>query len=299
VFARVRSAGAAHVLSVHAGDVYLLSRAPFGRAVARHVASRSDGILADGSHVRETLDDLLGAASGAIVQPMGVGLDQFGLGLEAPVDRSSLGDDLVFVGRLVEKKGLAYLLRALPRVLERRPRAHLVVVGDGPLLPELREEAGRLQLQAAVSFLGRRSQREVAEHLRRCRIAVVPSIVDRNGETDGMPTVVVEAMAAGARVVATAVDGIPDLVRHRENGWLCSQRDEAALATAILEALEEPDAGLILSEARATAEAHSWPNVAARYLAAFRRAAGSAGVTGARRGPRTGSSDRAFTAGDR
>jgi glycosyltransferase involved in cell wall biosynthesis len=178
---------------------------------------------------------------------------------------------LVFVGRLVEKKGAIYLLRALPRVLAHRPRVRLFVVGEGPLKEDLAAEAARLGIETAVSFLGRRGHDEVARRLGESRVAVVPSVVDRNGETDGMPTVVVEAMAAGARVVGTAVDGIPDVIEHHRNGWLCPAKDPEALATAILEALDD-DGDDVIRAAFASASGHSWPQVAARYEAVFSRA---------------------------
>lgn len=258
----------ASVLSVHAGDIYLLSRLPFGRSLARYVVSRTDASLADGSHVKAALDGLLGTPSEATVQPMGVDLDRFG------PQRSKQGspdtESLIFVGRLVEKKGAVYLLRALPKVLAHRPRVHLFVVGEGPLKEDLVAEAGRLGIEAAVSFLGRRGHDEVARRLGECRVAVVPSVVDRIGETDGMPTVVVEAMAAGARVVGTAVDGIPDVIEDHRNGWLCPAKDPEALAAAILEALDDKGDAIVRA-AFASASDHSWPQVAARYESVFSR----------------------------
>jgi glycosyltransferase involved in cell wall biosynthesis len=269
-----RSAACPHVVSVHAGDVYFLARAPAGAAIARWVVVRTDALLADGSHVRDALDNLLGRPSGAVVEPMGVDLARFGAAAEPPSGRARAAASLVFVGRLVEKKGLLFLLRALPLVLARRPQLELVVVGDGPLEESLRAEASRLGIESSVSFAGRQGHDAVARHLRASTVAVVPSVVDRNGETDGMPTVVVEAMAAGARVVGTAVDGIPDLLRNRQNGWLCAPADAAALASAILEALEDDDVEAILREARATAARHSWSDVASRYAATFSRVSG-------------------------
>jgi glycosyltransferase involved in cell wall biosynthesis len=254
----------AHVLSIHAGDVYFLARRPGGRALARFVAALTDAILADGSHVVEALDGLLTYPSDAIVQPMGVDLRRF------VRTRSGRSEELsiAFVGRMVEKKGATYLLQALPHVLAKRPGVRLLLAGDGPLLEDLRAEARQLGIAGSTHFLGRVSHEEIARLLDTSRLAVVPSVVDRNGETDGMPTVVLEAMASGARVVATAVDGIPDVVRHGSNGWLCAPRDPTALGAAILEALEDTS-DQIPRAARATATANSWPSVASRYAEVF------------------------------
>jgi glycosyltransferase involved in cell wall biosynthesis len=88
-----------------------------------------------------------------------------------------------------------------------------------------------------------------------------------------MPTVVVEAMAAGARVVGSAVDGIPDVIRHGENGWLCRPADPGDLADKILCALADGSPSAILEQSARTADALDWSAVAARYAAVFRELA--------------------------
>jgi len=262
-----------HVLSIHAGDIYLLRRLPWGRSIARFVVDRSDRIFADGSHVRDSLDALLGSPSNAVIQPMGVDLIRFQSGSEVePPFRFPRGY-LAFVGRLTEKKGAVFLLRALKHVHERHPGLGLVVIGYGPLAEELRQETVRLGIVDSVCFLGARGHTEVASYLRGARLAVVPSIVDRYGETEGMPTVVLEAMAAGARVVGTTVDGIPDVIRHRDNGWLCRPGDAEHLAEAILDALDDPCGSAIAHRAQATAQRHDWPHVALAYARAIEHAA--------------------------
>lgn len=262
------------VLHVHAGDVYLLNKIPFGRRIARFVVSRSDALFADGSHVRDSLDRLLGYPSGALLQPMGVRLADF-----APTAGTSEAHDdglpsfpdgyIASVGRFVEKKGTLYLIRALPQVLERYPGLGLVLIGAGPLEGELREEVRRLNLHARVHFAGQQSHDRVAACLRRARLAVVPSIIDSNGETEGMPTVVLEAMAAGAPVVASAVDGIPDVISHGRNGWLCREKDPQDLAGNIVSALNERNSRTLRRAVADTLVPYSWQSVATRYLGTF------------------------------
>ena len=261
-------------LHLHAGDVYLLERLPAGRSVARYVAGRSDVLFADGSHVRSTFSGLLGRDCGARLQPMGVHADGFGrpapsLVREGPAPHG--GDFVLFVGRLVEKKGTVHLVRAMPAVRERHPGIRLVLVGSGPEEAALRAEVSRLGLDGLVAFLGHRPHPDVVAHLHRCRVAAVPSIVDRHGETEGMPTVVVEAMAAGVRVVASAVDGIPDVVRHGENGWLCREKDPADLAEKLLLALDDPPESDVVRSAVRTARLYDWAEVARHYMDALAR----------------------------
>lgn len=264
----------AHVLSVHAGDVYMLEKLPFGRALARFIIGRTDFVFSSGSHVRDRLDKLLGFASNAVVQPMGVRTELFGRSQNVTPVPSPFPDGyLLFFGRFAEKKGVVYLLRALPKVRERYPGLGLIIIGYGAEEGALRRETSALGIEDAVEFAGRKPHEEIVGYLHGCRVAVVPSIVDSKGETEGMPTVVAEAMAAGVRVVACAVDGIPDVIRHGENGWLCREKDPEDLAGKILEALSDPEPSRIVQNALDTAARLDWANVGARYLEAFERLA--------------------------
>lgn len=281
--ALARRAGAdfRHLLTVHAADVYMLRKLPLGGALARFILSESDAVFADGSHVRDSLDELAGSPSHGILQPNGVETALFGTpGSAGPAPSPFPGGYLLFFGRFAEKKGVAYLLQAMPRILERHPDLGLVLIGHGTLEGELRAEVARLGVGRSVQFTGRKSHPEIASYLHGCRLAVVPSIIDRHGETEGMPTVVVEAMAAGTRVVASAVDGIPDVVRHGENGWLCREKDPGDLAGKILMALEDPAASAVVEGALATAQRFDWAAVADNYVEAFER------ILAARRGRR-------------
>lgn len=270
--ARGRRGRFRHVLSVHAADVYLLAKLPLGRALARYVLARTDAVFADGSHVAGRLDDLLGYPSGAVIQPMGAHLELFRDAPPLAENEQPFPDGfLLFFGRFSEKKGVVYLLRALPRILERHGGLGLVLIGYGALEEELHTEASRLGVASSVRFAGRRSHAEIARYLRSCRLAVVPSIIDSNGDTEGMPTVVIEALSAGVRVVASAVDGIPDVVRHGENGWLCREKDPEDLAEKILDALDDPAGSPIERGGAATAERFAWPRVAERYFSTFER----------------------------
>jgi len=271
-FLRRRKGSFRHVLHVHAAGIYLLRRLPLGRLIARYVVRGTDFIFADGSHVRDTLDELLGYPSGAVLRPMGVNSALFGGGEGGrPVSVPFEDGYVLFFGRFSEKKGVEYLLEAMPKVLVERPRVGLVLIGYGNREEALRRLVAELGIGESVSFAGRQPHQEIVRYLHGCRAAVVPSIVDSKGETEGMPTVVVEALAAGARVVASAVDGIPDVVEHGVNGWLCREKDPEDLAAKILLALADPDPSEMRQAALATGRRFDWQEVANEYLEIFRR----------------------------
>ncbi len=268
--ARGRAARFRHVVTLHGGDAHLLRRMPFGRSLAHFISDRSDATLAVSSNVRANLDATLGRPSGAILQPVGVHVARFRSGPEAP---SPFPDGfLLFVGRLIAIKGLAVLLRALPRVREAHPGVGLVVIGRGPLSAALEALAGELDVSQAVAFLGAKPHAEVAAHLRACRAAIVPSVRDADGREEGMPAVVGEALAAGARVVASETGGVPDTLHPGENGWLARPGDPEDLAKRVLEALSEPPDSAIDRGAAATAERLDWQHVTRAYLSVFERA---------------------------
>jgi glycosyltransferase involved in cell wall biosynthesis len=257
-----------HVLHVHAADVYLLRRLPLGRAIARFVVERADWIFADGSHVKTSLDALIDRDSGAGLRPMGVWTRGFST-TDAPADLQYPDGYILFVGRLVEKKGVVYLLRALHLIRTEFPNLGLVLIGGGPLERVLRLEVDQLGLQDSVTFTGPMPHQEIVRYLHGCRVSCVPSIIDSKGETEGMPTVVIEAMAAGVPVVGSDVDGIPDVLRHRENGWLANPADAEDLARKLSEALTHVSKDSISKAARRTAELHDWERVAEQYAEAI------------------------------
>src|SRR5712692_3676234 len=135
------------------------------------------------------------------------------------------------VGRLVPIKGLEWLLKAAPRVLAEFPQACFVIIGEGPLLGELKELTSRLGIGLRVMFLGARE--DVPECLATLDLFVLPSL------NEGMGRVLLEAMAVGCPVVATRVGGIPDIVADGTNGLLVPPRDERARGEAILTLLRD------------------------------------------------------------
>lgn len=164
------------------------------------------------------------------VHPIGIDLDFF-----SPDPEAAKEPLVLFVGRLVEKKGCVHLLRAMRQVESRMPDARLVVLGDGPLRGALESEARNTL--ARCEFLGASSAEAVREWMGRAAVMAVPSIVAENGDSEGLCTVVCEAQAMGLPVVSFRGPGIA--VADGETGLLVPQRDENALAEAILAVLRD------------------------------------------------------------
>jgi len=140
---------------------------------------------------------------------------------------------IVAVGRLIAKKGFADLIRACRLLMERGKSFRCEIIGEGPLEDELRQQIAQLDLRGCVELPGAKPQHEIREHLAAATAFVLPSMIDPNGGMDNLPTVIMEAMAAGLPVISTAIGGIPEMVIQNETGFLVSPGDVASLAGAI------------------------------------------------------------------
>lgn len=152
----------------------------------------------------------------------------------SPIERPPNETPMILsVGRLVEKKGFPYLLDALALLKERDVAFRSVIVGDGPELKPLRQQIHDLNLSADVELLGAKNQEDVLDQYRRADVFALPSIIQGDGDRDGIPNVLLEAMAVGLPVVSTSVSGIPELVRSGENGLLAESRNARELSAAL------------------------------------------------------------------
>lgn len=181
------------------------------------------------------------------VHRMGIDCERFGF-----VPRNvRCGDTvrLISVARLVEKKGLEYMISALEMVVKKFPRVRYDIIGDGPLRGALERRIGELELQQQVSLLGALPNEKVRRELYASHIFVCPSVTAANGDQEGIPVVLMEAMATGMPVVATHHSGIPELVEDGVSGMLVEERDVAGLADAVLRLLERPEEWATMGQA--------------------------------------------------
>lgn len=162
----------------------------------------------------------------------------------SPRRREGPPETLLSVCRLTEKKGLAYALQALAQVRRRDPAQpwRYRIVGDGEQRAELERASEALGLSDRVEFLGARSSEEVRRHLAEADVFLLPSLTAANGDAEGIPVSLMEAMASGAIVVSTVHSGIPELVTDGLSGLLAPERDADALAEKLSSLLRMPAA---------------------------------------------------------
>lgn len=141
------------------------------------------------------------------------------------------------IGRMVEKKGFDTLLHAMTLLRNNKVDFHLVIAGGGPLEHELRATCDRLGLTSSVEFPGPMANELVPSWLQSLDLFVLPCQQDINGDMDGIPVVLMEAMASGVPVVSTRISGVPELIIHGYEGLLVEPRSAEALADAITQLL--------------------------------------------------------------
>ncbi|MBI4600240.1 glycosyltransferase [Candidatus Uhrbacteria bacterium] len=265
--------GFVHAVTVHAADVFLLERLPFGKLLARYIVENSDIVIPVSRLNLEVLRKLAGRDFKAMVLPMGVEIEFFRSVL-VPKTKADLRIDpdkktILFVGKLTEKKGVVYLIRAMKEFSRRRQDVQLAIVGDGHLRQECEAEAHRLGLNGTVKFVGQKSKSEVKDFLSVSDVLIVPSIVDRHGETEGVPVAILEAMAAGLPVIASGVGGIPQVVIHGENGYITKEKDVAGLTQALQDIFSEDRLKRMGAKSSEIIGTLDWKAVGESYREAF------------------------------
>lgn len=202
---------------------WVLSIAPVATVVSKAMLDMAISIGADEKKV--------------LVRPMGVNMRE-GFIPEGGQLRST--NELLFVGRLVEKKGLSYLLDALWLILKEKPDITLTIAGFGPDEERLKQKVVSLGMQEAVRFVGAVPQSELPNLYRRAALFVAPFVQAATGDQEGLGLVLIEAIACGCPVVSGNVDAVNDVLGPDAAVCVVDARDHVRLADVVLEKLSQP-----------------------------------------------------------
>lgn len=227
-----RFAGIGYSFTAHAKDIFHADVEPES---FRQKLEDADAVVTVSDFNVDWLRRRYGtAATGVRRIYNGLELDAFPCG--SPAERPH---DIVAVGRLIEKKGFEILIEACARLRERQVPFRCTIIGHGLLREALAAQVAGLELGDHVVLAGPLPRPEVAARLRAAAVCAAPCVVAEDGDRDGLPTVLIEAMALGTPCVATDVTGIPELVRDDETGLCVPQRDPTVLADALARLLDD------------------------------------------------------------
>lgn len=273
------------VISLHGSDVYVAEGNRVYAAVARAAFRRAAHVTASSEDLRDRAALLgLDRARSSVI-PYGVDADRYAAGQGTHVrDRLGIPPDALVIGalgRLVHKKGFGHLLSAMQGVLGAVPEAYCVIGGEGDLRDDLTAQVDRLGVSGRVLFAGHVDWRDTPGYYAMCDVVVVPSVVDARGNVDGLPNVLLEAMASGTAVVASRVGGIPEVVTDGEDGLLVTPGDANALVGALISLLGDPALRMRLGErARQRISAgYAWRDVVRSFEVVYDEAVGSGART--------------------
>jgi len=240
------------------------NRWPILGAILRSIVSKADAHTVNSTHTAAQLKAVRDRP--VFILPFGSTVTPKPSDRVAPATPSP-SPEFLFVGRLVERKGVQVLLDAMAR-LPAVPPVRLRIVGDGPLRGALEERTKELGLENRVTFSGFIPEADLAEAYAQCTAFVLPAIFDAKGDTEGLGVVLIEALAFGKPAVASGIGGIPDVVVHGETGILVPPNDAGALSEALNALVHDPERARRLGEAgRQRAETlFSWDAILDRTI---------------------------------
>ena len=226
------------IVSFHGADVTVDMNKPAYREATRQMLEAVKLVLVRSESLQRAVADLGCDPEKIEIQRTGIPLGEF------PFRERSWPKSgewrLVQAGRLIEKKGLPVTLRAFAVFLGKYPNATLTIAGEGAMLGELQQLARELNVEARVSFTGFISQEQLRDIYYRSHIFLHPSQTGHDGNQEGIPNSMLEAMASGLPVFATRHGGIPEAIENGVSGVLVPERDHEELARALLNAAEDP-----------------------------------------------------------
>jgi colanic acid/amylovoran biosynthesis glycosyltransferase len=256
-----RLSGVPYSFTAHARDIF-----EYGdrKAVHDKVAS-AQSVIAISRHGSEHVVDLAGRDLAHRVQvvPNGIDLGRFRRRASEPTGTPRI----LCVARLVEKKGQDTLLRAVAMLAREGRRVRCQLIGDGPLRESLEATAQWLGISDLVTFSGALPATDVLAAYESASLFVLPCQMDANGDQDGLPVSLVEAMAVGVPVISTYISGIPELIEDGRSGLLVEPFDARALADAMKRLLDDAQLAVSLAdEGRRVAETYDRTKTTRRFI---------------------------------
>jgi glycosyltransferase involved in cell wall biosynthesis len=221
------------ILNFHGACLLLAQRFPYVRWFLKCFIEKADAVIVNSSFTGKKVTDIYNRPIHVI--PYGTTV------IPKTTERKTVpGQHIFCVGRMIERKGFKYLIDAMPQVVKEFPGVTLTLAGGGPVRELLLQQVNNLQLQKNVNLPGKVSAEELERLFSQADMFILPAIVDKNGDTEGLGVVLIEAMTYKMPVIASNVGGIPDVIIPGTSGILVEQKDPSALADAIVDLLKNP-----------------------------------------------------------
>lgn len=219
---------------------WVKNKLPMFEPLLKFAIKKSDAVTAISSYTAREVNEIVPV--NITIIPFGAAITVSNVSNQRSVVSEKRPKNILFVGRLVERKGVKYLIEAF-ELINKKIEANLTIVGDGSEKSNLKELVRKKRLENKVFFKGKVTASQLEEFYSKCDVFVLPAIVDSKGDTEGLGVVLLEAMSYQKPVVASALGGILDIVKDGDNGLLVPEKESNKLAEAILQILQNPDLG--------------------------------------------------------
>jgi len=256
-----------HLISSHVVDVNLFGKYRIFLPLLSLIFSNTDLICTDSTYNKNVIENLVNLQKPCRVIPMGVNV---------PVREINLNNHtkpvILFVGRLIEWKGVDILIKAMVSVTRTIPDAELYIVGDGPLRNELTRLADNMGLSGKITFFGVVDNEKLSSLYQCASVHVLPSRAYRGLVMEGLGVVLLEAMSRGVPVIGSNTGGITDIIQDGQNGFLFDSGDDRMLAEKIIDLLSnESLANQFREMGYVTVRSKfSWESVSRKFTEAYR-----------------------------
>ena len=269
-----------HISTIHAADVFLMKRILLKKYLFKFIIHNTTHFFVVSSYVHKTIlemlleEDKITFLSKSSILPMGINNDKFYLKTSKSILKQKYVKNdaiiLLFIGRLTAKKGVEFLIQSMDTIVDYCDNIHLIICGEGPNKDDLTQKVFNLKLQKNISFFGYIEETEKIELLSIADIVIVPSIILENGETEGMPVVILEGLAAGKAIIASNVSGISDVIQDGINGILIQERAPNQISDAVIKLLKQPKFKKELEDhAKESSKYYSWDIISEEYFKQF------------------------------
>jgi len=246
----------------HGGDLFGL-QGRFINRIKRWVILKSDGMTVVSRSIKEEIEIMCADHAIVHVIPMGTDLkNRF-----TPPEEKKHGDSLLFVGRLVEKKGVRYLSEALTLILNKYPGVSLRIAGEGPERKQLERRCAELGITDHVFFLGAVKHESLPDLYRNSDVVVFPSVISGGGDREGFGLVLVEALGCECATVATDLPAVRDIIVDGKTGFVVPKNNVQKLAEQIIDLIDDPELGRKAGKEgrQYVLQRYDWDRIAARY----------------------------------
>ena len=221
------------IVTSHGGDLFSLKNKLLQTIKIKSLV-RFNRLLVVSKAMKNKAIELGVESQKILVQPMGVDLTN----TFTPPPAGTIRQGIIFVGRLVEKKGIKYLLQAISIVAQTQHHVKLTIIGGGPQMESLKNLTQQLQIEKIVVFTGPLDNKEIPAYLQTAKISVIPSIVTTSGDQEGLGLTVVESLGCGCQVIASEIPAIRSEFNNIPHLYFCPSKNPEELAKRIMELLK-------------------------------------------------------------